>query len=63
MRPQIDKYTAYTSLKQKLLTRTPALRNSLAVQVRAEMPRPLAPGEMPALPANWGKARAQDEDE
>jgi hypothetical protein len=61
---QIDKYTMYTTLKQKLLTRTPALRTSLAVQVRAEVPRPLAPGEMPGPPADWGKPiRAQEEEE
>ena len=62
-RPQIEKYTMYTTLKQKLLTRTPALRTSLAVQVRAEVPRPLAPGEMRGLPANWGRPRAQEEEE
>jgi hypothetical protein len=60
-RPQIDKYTMYTTLKQKLLTRTPALRTSLAVQVRTEVPRPLAPGEMPGLPANWGRAKTEEE--
>ena len=62
-RPQIDKYTMYTTLKQKLLTRTPALRTSLAVQVRAEVPRPLAPGEMPGLPASWAKETPQTPEE
>jgi hypothetical protein len=46
-------------LKQKLLARTPALRTSLATQVRAEIPRPLAPGELPAFSANW---RQTDDD-
>ena len=50
---QIDKYTTYVMLKHKLLARTPALRTSLATQVRAEIPRPLAPGELPAFSANW----------
>lgn len=53
--PQIDRYTAYTALKKKLLARTPTLRTSLAQKLRAEMPRPLAPGELP-LPADfWTK--------
>ena len=46
MRRQVDTFKEYTDVKRKLLSRTPALRGSLALTARAELPRPLAPGEV-----------------
>ncbi len=40
-------------MKRKLLSRTPGLRGSLATTARAELPRPMAPGEAPPAPEAW----------
>ncbi len=44
---QIEKYNEYAQLKRKLVLRTSSLRGALAINARAELPRPLAPGEQP----------------
>jgi hypothetical protein len=54
---QVDTFKEYTDIKRKLLSRTPALRGSLATTARAELPRPLGPGEVPQAQVH---ARADD---
>jgi hypothetical protein len=51
MRFQVETFAEYTDVKRKLLSRTPGLRGSLATTARAELPRPMAPGEAPPTPA------------